>query len=202
MSCISFSYFRRRRCMVGWIPNIVSLVVGKLSDKSSELWLTRELAILYCHRWGILWSRCCRVFLCRSTGRNSCCCDWLREDRPIWQYKYTNINRNTNTKIYVVQMWKYSITQINIHKFLCRSSGGNSWHRCDWLRQMDRHSQTEQCEDISDTSKYIFVTVCVQCNCKVTSYTLHIYIQVYSDKVKITILNHPFSVHFVFFKMH
>ena len=97
MSCISFSYFRRRRCMVGWIPNIVSLVVGKLSDKSSELWLTRELAILYCHRWGILWSRCCRVFLCRSTGRNSCCCDWLREDRPIWQYKYTNINRNTNT---------------------------------------------------------------------------------------------------------
>ena len=66
---------------------------AKLSDNSSELWLTRELAILYCHRWGILWSRCCRVFLCRSTGRNSCCCDWLREDRPIWQYKYTNINR-------------------------------------------------------------------------------------------------------------
>ena len=32
----------------------MSLVVGKLSDKSSELWLTRELAILYCHRWGIL----------------------------------------------------------------------------------------------------------------------------------------------------
>ena len=123
---------------------------------------------------------CCRVFLCRSRNSWHRCCDWLREDRPIRQYKYTNININTNTKIYVVQMWKYSITQINIHKFLCRSSGGNSWHRCDWLRQMDRHSQTEQCEDISDTSKYIFVTVCVQCNCKVTSYTLHIYIQVYS----------------------